>query len=47
MLAHFHDIKKDSKGTFYRLVFILNSESKSSSAVIETNITEEILMIKQ
>ncbi|EFD0700824.1 hypothetical protein DFZ98_20760 [Escherichia coli] len=42
MLAHFHDIKKDSKGTFYRLVFILNSESKSSSAVIETNITEEI-----
>lgn len=42
-LAHFHDIKKDSKGTFYRLVFILHSESKSTSIVIETNISEDIL----
>lgn len=42
-LAHFHDIKKDNQGAFYRLVFILHSESKSTSAVIETNISEEIL----
>ena len=42
-LAHFHDIKKDSKGSFFKLVFILHSESKSSSAVIETNLSEDSL----
>ena len=42
-LAHFHDIKNDARGNFYRLVFVLNSESKSSTVVIETNLTEEML----
>ena len=40
-LAHFHDIKKDSKGTFFRLVFVLHSESKSKSIVIETNFSAD------
>ncbi|ENU6221331.1 hypothetical protein ACFH8J_000612 [Salmonella enterica] len=42
-LAHFHDTKNDNKVTFYRLVFILHSESKSTSVVIETKITEKVL----
>lgn len=42
-LAHFHDIKHDSKGTFFRLVFVLHSESKSTSIVIETNFSEEVV----
>ena len=42
-LAHFHDTKNDNKVTFYRLVFILHSESESTSIVIETNITEKVL----
>lgn len=42
-LAHFHDIKNDSKGTFFRLVFVLHSESKSTSIVIETNFSEEVV----
>ncbi|MGF6424526.1 hypothetical protein ABIE11_004062 [Lelliottia sp. 489] len=42
-LAHFHDIKHDSKGTFFRLVFVLHSESKSTSIVIETNFSEDVV----
>lgn len=42
-LAHFHDMKNDSKGTFFRLVFVLHSESKSSSVVIETNFSDEVV----
>lgn len=42
-LAHFHDIKSDASGSFYRLVFVLHSESKSSTAVIETNLSPEML----
>jgi len=42
-LAHFHDIKHDSKGTFFRLVFVLHSESKSTSIVIETNFSENVV----
>ncbi|NHV08059.1 hypothetical protein G9X43_09085 [Cronobacter turicensis] len=41
-IAHFHDIKSDKNANFYRLVFVLHSESKSSTAVIETNITGDI-----
>lgn len=44
-IAHFNDIKKDSNGSFFKLVFILHSESKSSSAVIETKLSEEVLNI--
>ena len=46
-LAHFHDIKNDSNGTFYTLVFILHSESKSTSAVIETNLNEKMLDVEE
>lgn len=42
-IAHFHDIKSDKNVNFYRLVFVLHSESKSSTAVIETNLSEDIL----
>ncbi|WP_406627676.1 hypothetical protein [Pectobacterium carotovorum] len=42
-IAHFHDIKNDSSGSYYRLVFVLHSESKSSTAVIETNLSEEMI----
>ncbi|MDH0055730.1 hypothetical protein [Pantoea ananatis] len=42
-IAHFNDIKNDSNGSYFKLVFILHSESKSSSAVIETTLNEEIL----
>lgn len=45
-IAHFHDTKSDRNISFYRLVFVLHSESKSTTAVIETNLTEEILDIK-
>ncbi|KAA8726728.1 hypothetical protein [Ewingella americana] len=42
-LSHFHDMKNSGHGNFYRLVFVLHSESKSSSAVIETLLSEEML----
>ncbi|HAT4538952.1 TPA: hypothetical protein I9279_004339, partial [Serratia marcescens] len=42
-LSHFHDMKENTSANTYRLVFVLHSESKSSSAVIETLLTEEIL----
>lgn len=42
-LAHFNDIKLEGNESFYKLVFILNSESKSSTAVVEINIDESIL----
>ena len=41
-IAHFHDMRSDKSVNFYRLVFVLHSESKSSTAVIETNITADI-----
>ncbi|MGG2470443.1 hypothetical protein [Enterobacter hormaechei] len=41
-IAHFHDMRSDKSINFYRLVFVLHSESKSSTAVIETNITDDI-----
>ncbi|MGR7719480.1 hypothetical protein ACU6YH_20730 [Klebsiella aerogenes] len=41
-IAHFHDMRSDKNVNFYRLVFVLHSESKSSTAVIETNITDDI-----
>ena len=44
-IAHFNDIKKDSNGSFFKLVFILHSESRSSSAVIETKLSEEVLNV--
>jgi len=44
-IAHFNDIKNDSNGSFFKLVFILHSESKSSSAVIETKLSEEVLNV--
>lgn len=43
IIAHFHDIKSDQSVSFYRLVFVLHSESKSSTAVIETNLSEDML----
>ncbi|TPG62580.1 hypothetical protein [Ewingella americana] len=42
-LSHFHDMKNNGNSDSYRLVFILHSESKSSSAVIETIFSEELL----
>ncbi|HCD6380788.1 TPA: hypothetical protein NDU12_005375, partial [Klebsiella pneumoniae] len=42
-LSHFHDIKENGSSNFYRLVFVLNSESKSSSAVIETVLNDKVL----
>ena len=42
-LSHFHDIKENGNSNFYRLVFVLNSESKSSSAVIETVLNDKVL----
>lgn len=42
-LSHFHDMKNSGRSNFYRLVFVLHSESKSSSAVIETLLSEEML----
>ncbi|EPD2789121.1 TPA: hypothetical protein JLF73_003734 [Escherichia coli] len=45
-IAHFHDTKSDRNTSFYRLVFVLHSESKSTTAVIETNLTEEVLDIE-
>ena len=42
-IAHFHDIKSDNNVNFYRLVFVLHSESKSSTAVIETNLSNDML----
>ncbi|EZI34365.1 hypothetical protein BW31_01408 [Pantoea agglomerans] len=45
-IAHYHDIKVDGSSSFYRLVFVLHSESKSTSAVIETSLTTEILKIE-
>ncbi|HEB0050711.1 TPA: hypothetical protein RYX77_002207 [Serratia marcescens] len=42
-LSHFHDMKENTSANTYRLVFVLHSESKSSSSVIETLLTEEIL----
>lgn len=45
-IAHFNDIKKDKRGSFFKLVFILHSESKSSSAIIETKVSEEALQTK-
>ncbi|QOV65809.1 hypothetical protein [Kosakonia pseudosacchari] len=46
-IAHFHDIKTDKNVNFYRLVFVLHSESKSSTAVIETNLTDDMLDISE
>ncbi|WP_444654902.1 hypothetical protein [Citrobacter portucalensis] len=46
-IAHFHDIKSDKNVNFYRLVFVLHSESKSSTAVIETNLSDEMLDDKE
>lgn len=45
-LSHFHDMQNNGNSDSYRLVFILNSESKSSSAVIETLLSEEMLNYK-
>lgn len=43
-LAHFHDIKQDSNVSLYRLVFILQSPSTNSTAVIETTLTDKIFL---
>jgi len=40
-LAHFHDTKTSSDN--YRLVFVKNSDSKSSSIVLETSFSEELI----
>lgn len=40
-LAHFHDTKTSSDN--YRLVFVKNSDSKSSSVVLETSFSEELI----
>lgn len=40
-LAHFHDTKTSSDN--YRLVFVKNSDSKSSSIVLETSLNEELI----
>ncbi|ELY3796820.1 MULTISPECIES: hypothetical protein [Cronobacter] len=42
-IAHYHDIKNEGGNSFYRLVFVMNSESKSTSAVIETKLEHSIL----
>lgn len=46
-ISHFHDMKNNGRSDVYRLVFILHSESKSSSAVIETLLSEELLNYEQ
>ncbi|EKN5163547.1 hypothetical protein V9P72_000265 [Yersinia enterocolitica] len=40
-IAHYHDTKNDSQN--YRLVFIKNSDAKSTSAIIETDIDSQML----
>ncbi|UJR62106.1 hypothetical protein [Dickeya zeae] len=42
-LAHYHDIKNEGVSSYYRLVFVLHSESKSSSVVIETSLTNDVI----
>lgn len=42
-LSHFHDTKGDEGLEIYKLVFVLHSESKSTSSVIETLFSEEML----
>ncbi len=42
-LAHFHDIKGQSDN--YKLVFVKNSDSKSTSIVLETSFTSEVLSL--
>ncbi|HAU5566854.1 TPA: hypothetical protein JD264_24060 [Serratia fonticola] len=44
-IAHYHDIKSEGSSSFYRLVFVMHSESKSTSAIIETNLTKAVLEI--
>ncbi|MDU5473999.1 MULTISPECIES: hypothetical protein [unclassified Pantoea] len=45
-IAHYHDIKSEGSSSFYRLVFVMHSESKSTSAVIETSLSKEILLVE-
>lgn len=45
-IAHYHDIKHEGGHSFYRLVFIMDSESKSTSAVLETSLENDILNVK-
>lgn len=40
-IAHYHDTKSESSN--YRLVFVKNSDSKSTSVVLETCITDKML----
>ncbi|CAI0968875.1 hypothetical protein [Serratia quinivorans] len=40
-IAHFHDLKSESSN--YRLVFVKNSDSKSTSIVLETSVTPRML----
>ncbi|EII2810165.1 hypothetical protein LG734_005229 [Salmonella enterica subsp. enterica serovar Java] len=42
-IAHYHDTKSESSN--YRLVFVKNSDSKSTSVALETCITEKMLQI--
>lgn len=44
-IAHYHDIKNEGGHSFYRLVFIMNSESKSTSAVLETSLDNDTLNV--
>lgn len=44
-IAHYHDIKHEGGNSFYRLVFVMDSESKSTSAVLETSIQADILNV--
>lgn len=40
-IAHFHDTKSESSN--YRLVFVKNSDAKSTSIVLETCVTSAML----
>lgn len=44
-IAHYHDIKNEGGHSFYRLVFVMDSESKSTSAVLETSLEFSALNI--
>lgn len=46
-IAHYHDIKNEGGHSFYRLVFVMHSESKSTSAVLETSLEHSILSLKK